>query len=158
MRFIFSIYIFFLIILPLISSCSQKKEFLKNDNDVSPRFDFFLVISDSAFALGSVVRFAIVVRNISSGSISITFSNLCLADFIVEREGEIIWRKSDGKMCAQMLVQKSVPPGDSIKIEGEWDSFSSKDKKVSLGKYSLRGLLYSIPPIESKEVYFYLVD
>jgi hypothetical protein len=117
-----------------------------------------LVLSDSAFALGSEITFNMVIKSQSSDSVKLMFPNACRADFVVMRDGYPIWTLLEGKSCAQVISYGRIAPLDSITIPAKWNCTTNEAKGVVLGKYTVKGLLLSNPRIETEPATFYLVD
>ena len=66
------------------------------------------------------VTFNLQVTNVSDAPIELVFPDGQSAEFVVRRNGEEIWRWSDGQMFTQAVRQITLAPGESRSYSGEW--------------------------------------
>ncbi len=66
------------------------------------------------------VTFTFAVTNTGSEPIDVQFANACKADFALTRDGEEVWRFSEGRMFAQMISSDRFEPDETIVYDGEW--------------------------------------
>lgn len=71
-------------------------------------------------AVGDDVVLRFVVENAGDDPIEVTFRDAGKADFAVYRDGEEVWRWSDGKMFAQVLQPAQFEPGEETVFEETW--------------------------------------
>ncbi len=137
-------------------SCADKKEGIATPKK-SGKIEASIRLAETAYALGSPIDFSMVVRNASKDTVRLTFPNTCRADFVVMRDGAEVWNLMNGKMCAQVISRASLAPGDSAVFGATWDGHSATDR-ISLGEYSVKGILLTNPRIQTEPVHFHLVD
>jgi len=65
--------------------------------------------------------FALTVRNDGDDPVSMQFSDAQRVEFTAERDGEVVWRWSDGRMFGQALGTVELAPGEETAFEGGWD-------------------------------------
>jgi hypothetical protein len=149
--------LFFLLASVFFTSCGGKQNRIQSTGNPE-KFSAKIILSDSAFALGSEIDFKLVFRPGYPDTFKLMFPNACRTDFIVMKDGFPIWSQLNGKSCAQVISYGKIPPRDSLVVESKWSCTTNDKKGAILGKYSVKGLLLSNPPIETEPVFFYLVD
>lgn len=65
--------------------------------------------------------FALTVHNDGNDPISMQFSDAQRVEFTAERDGEIVWQWSRGRMFGQALGTVELAPGETATFEGGWD-------------------------------------
>ena len=68
--------------------------------------------------VGDGVTFDLSVVNAGSTPIELTFRDACRADFAVYRDGDEMWRYSDGRGFAQSRTEASLQPGEAATFGG----------------------------------------
>ncbi|CCQ36132.1 BsuPI domain protein [Natronomonas moolapensis 8.8.11] len=66
------------------------------------------------------VTFDLSVVNAGSTPIELTFQDACRADFEVYRDGDEIWRYSDGRTFEQSRTEANLQPGEAATFGGTW--------------------------------------
>lgn len=67
------------------------------------------------------VSFRFAVTNGDDAPLELTFRDAGQADFaVLTREGEEVWRWSEGRMFAQALQTARLEPGETATFEGTW--------------------------------------
>lgn len=66
------------------------------------------------------VTVVFTVTNTGSEPIEAQFPTPCKADFAVERDGEELWRFTEGRMFAQVLSSERFEPGEPVCYDIEW--------------------------------------
>jgi hypothetical protein len=70
---------------------------------------------------GDSVHFEVHVTNTTSSPIALEFTTAQRYDFEVsERDGDLVWRWSDGMMFAQALGREDLAPGESRRYMAGW--------------------------------------
>jgi hypothetical protein len=81
-----------------------------------------LECSLAATVSGDRIEFSYDVRNPDDEPIELQFSDAQESDLVVEdTDGTEVWRWSAGRMFAQMLQQKGIPPGGTLTYDFEWE-------------------------------------
>jgi len=152
--------IFFLAMLPvlLISGCARQAPVIRRISRDTSDLEARIVLTDSAYALGSPIGFTMVVRNAGEDSVELLFANTCTVDFEIARDRYTIWRATDGENCLQVLSSAVLGPGDFRSFTATWDGVTADEKGVTLGDYEVRGILLSSSPVITDWARFYLVD
>lgn len=76
---------------------------------------------DLAVTVGRDVDFAFTVRNPGEEPLALEFRDGLAADFLVHRDGEAVWRWSEGRMVTQALWVERLEPGEATTYEARWD-------------------------------------
>ena len=140
-----------------ISCAAREENRTRSSNDT--KLELTIRLGKTAYALGSPVDFSIVVRNISPDTVHATFPSACHADFAVMRDGAVVWNFMHDRHCAQIIGRATIAPGDSASFDMEWDGLSTTPgNRISMGRFTVKGILLTNPQIETEPVEFYLVD
>jgi len=140
-----------------ISCAAREEKQTQIPNDT--KIEVTLRLGRTAYALGSPVDFSMIVRNISPNTVHATFPNACHADFVVMRDGAVVWNFMHGRHCAQIIGRATIAPGDSASFDMEWDGLSTTPgNRISMGRFTVKGILLTNPQIETEPAWFYLVD
>ena len=84
------------------------------------------------------IIFSLIVSNPSDQPIFLCFRTAKRYDFIVSQHGRFVWRWSSGKIFSQVLSEKKLKPGESVRFTQSWP-----DSDVPSGDYEVTGVLYS---------------
>lgn len=117
-----------------------------------------IVLSDSAFALGASIDIDIVLKSTNNEDLQFEFANSCPFDAVISRHGIDVWQANANKACSQIIQSGKISPGDSTVHTVEWNCHSNLGKEIILGKYTVHGIIHTVPPITTEPVVFYLVD
>ena len=93
----------------------------------------------SVYRPDETVRIHLTWKNEGSAPLEVRFANTQRFDIQAERDGEKIWRWSDGLFFAQVLTTLVIRPGDSRVFTAEWNGRDSKGRPVPPGQYLLQG-------------------
>ncbi|QCS43165.1 BsuPI-related putative proteinase inhibitor [Natrinema versiforme] len=66
------------------------------------------------------VMFVFTVTNSGDEPVDLQFSDACKAEFVLEDDGDEIWRFTEGRMFAQVLSSDALAPGEATTYEAEW--------------------------------------
>jgi hypothetical protein len=75
----------------------------------------------TATATDNGFSFVLTVRNDGDDPVSMQFSDAQRVEFTAQRDGEVVWRWSDGRMFGQALGTVELAPGEETSFEGGWD-------------------------------------
>ena len=108
----------------------------------SPERDLSLAVSagDRTFKTREPIPLELVVRYGGKDPLTLNFSTSQRYDFQIEREGEILWRWSNGRMFAQILGQFSLSSElPEIRYRAVFQGY------LPPGHYKARGVLTTRP-------------
>ncbi|MFQ5962282.1 MAG: BsuPI-related putative proteinase inhibitor, partial [Candidatus Methylomirabilales bacterium] len=109
---------------------------------LSPERDLNLAVSagDRTFKTGQPIPLELVVRYGGKDPLTLNFSTSQRYDFQIEKEGEILWRWSDGRMFAQVVGQFSLSSElPQVRYRALFQG------RLPPGQYKARGLLTTRP-------------
>jgi hypothetical protein len=89
------------------------------------------------------------VCNKTTETIEKTFSTAQRYDFEVSRDGDRVWRWSDGRVFAQVYGQETWEPDQCKSYSESWDGRDSEGNPTGPGEYQAVGVLSSSPPLRS---------
>jgi hypothetical protein len=95
------------------------------------------------------VGFTLRACNKTTETIEKTFSSGQRYDFEVSRNGDRVWRWSDGQVFTQVYGQETWEPGQCKSYSEFWDGTDSSGAPAPPGKYEAVGVLTSSPPLRS---------
>ncbi|USZ67913.1 BsuPI-related putative proteinase inhibitor [Halorussus salilacus] len=76
------------------------------------------------------VEFEYEVENVGDDPEEVTFRSGLSADFAVLRDGEEVWRASEGRMFTQALRTETIDAGATETFSGAWDDPDPGDYTV----------------------------
>ena len=97
-----------------------------------------LATSISATTNGDVAL-SLTVENEGTEPVELPFRTAQRADFVAYRDGEEVWRWSDGRMFAQVLGEERLNPGETLTVDATWDAPPSGEYRV-VGELVARGV------------------
>lgn len=80
------------------------------------------------------LRLTLTVENAGPDSVEVTFPSGQRVEFLAIRDGETVWRWSEGRMFTQALSTARLDPGESVEFDGEWHD-------PPTGEFTVRGEL-----------------
>ena len=92
------------------------------------------------YSLGEEVKVSVIVANKSLNPIELIFPSAQRYDFIVLKDGEEVWRWSNGKMFAMVLESLLLKPDEKQTFMETW-----KPKDIMSGEYEVIGIVTSRP-------------
>ncbi|WP_265111174.1 BsuPI-related putative proteinase inhibitor [Halosolutus halophilus] len=66
------------------------------------------------------VAFAFSVTNTGTEPVELQFSDACKAEFVVQTDGQEVWRFTDGRMFTQVISSERLAPDETATYDGEW--------------------------------------
>ncbi len=145
-------------LLILQNGCRRNAYIATPDKKSTPAVTLIMTDLDSAYALGEGIELRMRLVVDSQKPVEIMFPSSCPAEFVVFRDGEPIWNSLEGMACLQVINRVSFEPGDTTEYATQWNCTTKSWKGVTLGKYSVQGILLSNPPIKTEVQTIYLVD
>jgi len=105
--------------------------------DQKTQYGILLSTDNVVYQSGEIITIKLKVFNYSAETIDFHFNSSQRYDFIIEdKEGNEVWRWSEGRMFAQMLGEKILGPNNPEAI------YTVEYKgKLSLGYYKVTGIL-----------------
>ncbi|HDR90919.1 MAG TPA: hypothetical protein ENN75_01585 [candidate division Zixibacteria bacterium] len=142
----------------LHTGCRKKAYIATPDNKNTPAVSLIMTDLDSAYALGEGIELRMRLIVDSPKPVEIMFPSSCPAEFVVFREGEPIWNSLEGMACLQVINRVTFDPSDTTEYSTLWNCTTNSWKGVTLGRYSVQGILLSTPPLKTEVQTFHLVD
>jgi hypothetical protein len=106
-----------------------------------------LVASDQpSYPVGTAATFTIAVDNPTDAPVSVTFSSSQLYDIAVSDGQREVWRWSADRMFAQVLSDRTFPPGVTLLGRERWDWRDATGAPLPPGSYRVVGTLATSPP------------
>lgn len=65
---------------------------------------------------------------------------------VAASDGSVVWRRLEGAIGTAILQTRTLEPGESLELRGEWDQRDRRGTRVAPGPYTVRGTL----PTESR--------
>lgn len=107
-----------------------------------------LEIEDQAIGRGKT--FTLKVCNTTSGTVKREFGTSQRYDFEVKRDGELVWRWSDGRVFTQVVGEETWKAKECKTWAEEWDATNSDGAPVPTGDYEAAGVLKTSPELRTK--------
>lgn len=86
-----------------------------------------------------------MVRNTGSKSTKLEFSSAKTHDFLVKDSGgKLVWQWSADRMFAQVILSKTLKPGEKMAFRSNWNQKTDRGSPVPAGKYKLVAELSTI--------------
>jgi hypothetical protein len=85
---------------------------------------------------GDSVRFDLQVTNTTAEPVELEFRSGQEFDFVVERDGQELWRWSADQMFTQAIRRRTLPPGETLTFTAAWTPAPQLR-----GEYVVRGVL-----------------
>lgn len=95
---------------------------------------------------GQPLGLKLVVGNPSQGPVTVVFPTACEENFVVRRGAEPVWELASGRMCAQVMSERTLEPGDTLTYQATWNQEDDDGTAVPAGEYVVVGELLSRPP------------
>ena len=124
----------------------MRKFFLKNDVVVETRTD------KSMYVMDEDVSMSVAVTNAGSSLVELVFGSAQRYDFVVLKDGDEVWRWSQGRVFAMNLGLLYLEPGEKQFFRETW-----KLVDVIPGCYTLKGMITS-QKVGSSTCTFKVVD
>ena len=97
-------------------------------------------VADRTFKTGEAIPLELDVRYVGKDSLPLNFPTSQRYDFQIEKEGEILWRWSDGRTFAQVLGQFPLSPElPHVRYRAVFKGH------LPPGRYTARGILPTSP-------------
>lgn len=117
-----------------------------------------LSLDAGSYAVGERILIGMVARNTTARPLALTFPTAQRHDFVVKKEGRVVWQWSGDMMFAQVVGTDALAPGDSLVFAGEWDQKLADGTNATLGAYTVYGVLKTAPERTTGEKRFGIVD
>lgn len=100
-------------------------------------------VTTTSFVFGEPIRFDLEVRNLSDQSVTLTFSDAQIYDFVVldENSVQVRWRWSDNMTFPPVVTQLVFQPYSSKAYSVLWNGVLDNGTQLPPGNYRARGVL-----------------
>jgi len=115
-------------------------------------------LDQGSYAIGEPITMKLRVTNTTSRSLKIFFPTAQRYDFIVGKGDAPLWQWSEGVMFAQVTSALILDPDATITYEVTWNQMTRTGKALSLGRYTIEGILMTQPKVTSEPKPFGIVD
>jgi hypothetical protein len=105
-----------------------------------PGLRAILLTDKTTYSSGEPVRIQLALKNEGKDPLAFGGGTSQRYDFVVRSEGKEIWRWSQGRLFAQMLISWKLPPGASVAYTAAWLQKDNGGKPVPPGRYQIEGL------------------
>ena len=105
-----------------------------------------LASNEPAYQPGMVATFTIAVDNSTNAPLTMTFPAAQLYDVVVLAEETEVWRWSADRVFADVITERSFPPGLTLLGRVTWDWRDTAGAPLPPGTYRAVGSLASSPP------------
>lgn len=106
-----------------------------------------LRLNKAVYDVGESVEISLSVTNPGSSNASFRFPTGQMHDFIVLRDGQLIWQWSHGKGFTQAFTTLTLRPGESKAFSDRWDQRNNDGQQVLPGEYEMAAVF----PVGSSE-------
>lgn len=117
--------------------------------ETAPDIEVSLEVSDNSFGFFRQIEFTLNACNNGRDAVERTFPTGQRYDFEVGRDGERVWRWSDGRVFTQEFGTERWEPGECKTYSETWDGQDSNGSSVPGGEYRAFGVLSSDPPLRT---------
>jgi hypothetical protein len=118
----------------------------------------YVDLVEMGYAALEPIPLRLIVRNEAGRTLHLTFPTAQRFDFIITKDREPVWSWGQGRMFAQALGRVALAPGDSAVYEYTWDGRLPGGSLPRLGRYTVKGVLMTMPPVETEAREFGIVD
>lgn len=110
---------------------------------------FRVTLEVTEIGVGQGAHFTLDVCNTTDQSHKLTFPTGQRYDFEVRRDGNLVWRWSDGKAFTQVYGEETWRPGECKTYDDAWNGRESDGGIAPPGRYSATGIVASSPQLRS---------
>lgn len=110
---------------------------------------FEVTLQVSGPSVGRGARFTLRACNTTNETRELTFASGQRYDFEVSRNGELVWRWSDGRAFTQIYGTEQWGPGQCKTYNDSWDGTNSDGGIAPPGSYQAVGIVASSPQLRS---------
>ncbi|MBA3071948.1 MAG: hypothetical protein FP829_07325 [Nitrospirae bacterium] len=107
----------------LSSLCLLISGLRADEGNIKSRLNISLTTDKEVYSPDDVIEMTLKVSNQSDEEITLQFKDTQRFDFIIESNGERLWRWSDGRIFAQVIGEERLMPRQSViykqKFEGK---------------------------------------
>lgn len=96
-----------------------------------------LRLNKTMYRMGESVEIALALINPGTTAADFQFSTGQMYDFIVFRNGQVVWQWSHGRAFTQALTTLALKPSESKVFREQWDQRDAKAQQVPAGEYEM---------------------
>jgi hypothetical protein len=122
-----------------------------------------LRLDKAAYRMGEAVEIILTLTNSSGSAVEVQFPTGQMYDFVVTRDGRLVWQWSLGRVFTQALTTLIVKPGESRIFTNRWDQRDTHGQQVPSSLYEMVAVFPVMnagftPQPESPRVHFSVMD
>lgn len=103
-------------------------------------FQIKLTASKKSFSRGEKIDFELAVENVTHRSVTVTYPSAQTHDIEIRNQlGDTVWRWSEGRLFAQVIMEKNIPAGGRLVFKAPWPRQNNADRQVKPGRYVVVG-------------------
>ena len=107
------------------------------------------------YPAGAPIELMLRIRNRGSETVRLLMRTGQLFDFIVQRNGEVVWRWSEGRAFTQAVTQLVLLPDETRAFTVRWDGTDNTGARVPPGSYTVTGRVthaLEVPLQDTREI------
>ena len=99
-----------------------------------------LRLDKAAFAVGESVGITLILANTGRTAAAFRFPTGQMYDFVVTRDGQLVWQWSLGKAFIQAFTTLTLNPGETKTFTDRWDQRNAQGQQVPPGMYEMAAM------------------
>ena len=96
-----------------------------------------LDLNKAQYSVGDSVKIRLTLTNRSMSSATFQFTTGQLCDFMVSRDGHLVWQWSYGRAFTQAFTTLTLMPNDSKVFNEFWDQRDARGQQAPAGEYEM---------------------
>jgi intracellular proteinase inhibitor BsuPI len=96
-----------------------------------------LRLNKAAFRAGEAVEITLALTNSSGPAVEVQFPTGQMYDFVVTREGRLVWQWSFGRAFTQAFTMLTLMPKESKAFDERWDQRNYQGQQATPGEYEM---------------------
>ncbi len=106
--------------------------------------EYRITLNKFIYRQGEPIQMNLKVTNLVRCDLPFAFPSAQQYDFVVSRDGRLVWNWAHGMAFPEVIVRKILAPGESMMFRAKWDQKDNDKNPVATGKYEATGILTSI--------------
>ena len=96
-----------------------------------------LRLNKAAYRVGEAVEITLALTNSSGSAVGVEFPTGQMYDFVVTREGQLVWQWSLGRAFTQAFTTLTLMPKESKVFSERWDQRNAQGQQAPPGEYGM---------------------